>query len=120
MAAPIELNGGMEAARNASEAPGPVSGPYPSRSGQLPFLTVAEVAQLLGVAKSFVYRRTSQGHGDPIPCYRFGGHLRFLRPEVEAWAAQHRKLAEPPPVVRLAATAEGTSSLRLRVQSRRP
>jgi excisionase family DNA binding protein len=119
MGAPIELNGGMEAARKAPEASVPVSGPPPSRSGQLPFLTAADVAQLLGVAKSFVYRRTSQGHGDPIPCYRFGGHLRFLRPEVEAWAEQHRKSAEPPPVVRLAASIEDMSTVRLRAQSRR-
>lgn len=55
------------------------------------YLTTAQVALLLGVAKSFVYRRTSPHHPDPIPCYRFGGHLRFQANEVEAWAAGHRK-----------------------------
>ena len=61
------------------------------------YLTVAQVALLLGVAKSFVYRRTSPHHPDPIPCYRFGGHLRFLGADIDAWAAAHRKNPEEPP-----------------------
>ena len=60
------------------------------------YLTVAEVALILGVAKSFVYRRTSPHHPDPMPCYRFGGHLRFLLEEVQEWAAGHRKHQDAP------------------------
>ena len=60
-------------------------------SGATGYLTVAEVALILGVAKSFVYRRTSPHHPDPMPCYRFGGHLRFLAEEIQEWASRHRK-----------------------------
>jgi excisionase family DNA binding protein len=60
------------------------------------YLTVGEVGVLLGVAKSFVYRRTSPHHPDPIPCYRFGGHLRFRASEVESWASAHRKDTQEP------------------------
>ena len=82
-------------------------------------MTVAEVAGLLGVGKSFVYRRTSQGHADPIPCFRFGGHLRFLRHEVEAWANQHRKAADAPPTAVPLAVTGPRQTLQLRVRSRR-
>lgn len=54
------------------------------------YLTVEEVAELLGVPKSFVYRRTCRGASDPIVHYRFGGHLRFLRRDVEEWIARSR------------------------------
>jgi len=87
------------------------------------YLTVADVAELLGVAKSFVYRRTSKGHPDPIPCYRFGGHLRFLGHEVEAWATEHRKEAdvsrEGMPRLVAAASVEGRRRVRLRVREPR-
>lgn len=85
------------------------------------YLTVGQVAELLGVAPSFVYRRTSKGHPDPIPCYRFGGHLRFLGSEVNAWAAGHRKepdLAQPPARV-VAAAVEDRGRVRLRVREPR-
>lgn len=35
-----------------------------------PFLTINQGAALIGVPKFFIYRRTSRGHGDPIPHYR--------------------------------------------------
>ena len=54
------------------------------------YLTVEEVSELLGVPKSFVYRRTCRGAGDPIVHYRFGGHLRFLRKDVDEWIARSR------------------------------
>lgn len=85
------------------------------------YLTVGQVAELLGVATSFVYRRTSKGHSDPIPCYRFGGHLRFLGCEVNSWAAAHRKEADPTqePVRAVAAAVEGRQRVRLRVREAR-
>lgn len=86
------------------------------------YLTVGHVAELLGVAPSFVYRRTSKGHPDPIPCYRFGGHLRFLGAEVNAWAAGHQKeanLTQEPVRVVAAAAVEGRRRARLRVREPR-
>ena len=56
-------------------------------------LTTEQVASWLGVPKSFIYRRTCRGHLDPIPSYRFGGHLRFRADEVAAWIAEHRNRA---------------------------
>jgi excisionase family DNA binding protein len=55
------------------------------------YLTAADVAHLLKVPKSFVYRRTCRGHSDGLPSYRFGGHLRFRPDDIEAWIAQHRR-----------------------------
>lgn len=86
------------------ELRGPRNGPGPS------YLTVAEVAELLGVATSFVYRRTSAGHPDPIPCYRFGGHLRFLWSEVQGWASEHRKEPAEIPLPPLVAAGRQRSS----------
>ena len=54
------------------------------------YLTIDEVAKLMSVPKSFIYRRTCRGHSDPIPSYRFGGHLRFRLDEIEDWIATHR------------------------------
>ena len=53
-------------------------------------LTIEQVCELLGVAKTFVYRRTCKGHPDPIPAYRLGGHLRFQPDEIDAWIQVHR------------------------------
>ena len=55
-----------------------------------PFLTIEEVAELMKVPKSFIYRRTCRGHDDPIPSFRFGGHLRFRLDEIQDWIAKHR------------------------------
>lgn len=55
-----------------------------------PYLTIDEVAKLMSVPKSFIYRRTCRGHLDPIPSYRFGEHLRFRLDEIEDWIATHR------------------------------
>ena len=54
------------------------------------YLTIEHVATLLGVPKSFIYRRTARGHDDPIPHFRLGGHLRFRLDDVEAWVENHR------------------------------
>ena len=61
-----------------------------------PYLTIEQVAALIGVPKSFIYRRTAKGHCDPIPHYRLGGHLRFKLDDLEAWIEGHRSL-EPVP-----------------------
>lgn len=54
------------------------------------YLTIDEIAEVMSVPKSFIYRRTCRGHPDPIPSFRFGGHLRFRLDEIEAWIAAHR------------------------------
>ena len=54
------------------------------------YLTIDQVAELLAVPKSFIYRRTARGHDDPIPHYRLGGHLRFKAEDIEAWVESHR------------------------------
>jgi len=54
------------------------------------YLSVEEVAEILGVPKSFVYRRTCRGASDPIVHYRFGGHLRFLRKDIDEWISRNR------------------------------
>lgn len=62
----------------------------PRVQGPDQMLTLEELAAWLGVTKTFIYRRTCKGHTDPIPSYRFGGHLRFRRHEIEAWIEAHR------------------------------
>lgn len=69
------------------------------------YLTVDQVAGLLGVPKSFIYRRTARGHSDPLPHYRLGGHLRFKIEDVEAWVERHRRDPAPPPPVTLVAAS---------------
>lgn len=64
------------------------------------YLTIEEVAELMHVPKSFIYRRTCRGHDDPIPSFRFGGHLRFRLDEIEEWIANHRVLRERVPGIR--------------------
>jgi excisionase family DNA binding protein len=59
------------------------------------FLDIDQVADMMRVPKSFIYRRTAKGHDDPIPNYRLGRHLRFKLEDVEAWIENHRN--ETPP-----------------------
>lgn len=54
------------------------------------YLSIDQVAGILGVPKSFIYRRTARGHDDPIPHYRFGSNLRFKLDDVEEWIERHR------------------------------
>lgn len=85
------------------------------------YLTIDEVAEIMSVPKSFIYRRTCRGHSDPIPSFRFGGHLRFRLDEVEEWIATHRVEHEELPRIangmrRSAAAAKTTSRSRARLQ----
>jgi excisionase family DNA binding protein len=86
------------------------------------YLTIDEVAALMSVPKSFIYRRTCRGHADPIPSFRFGGHLRFRLDEIEEWIATHRVEHEELPRVevsvrRSAASVTRRSSRRLQRQT---
>ena len=71
------------------------------------YLNIEQVADILGVPKSFIYRRTARGHDDPIPHYRIGGHLRFKLEDVEAWIETHRNDPQPQrPTAMVAAVRE--------------
>jgi excisionase family DNA binding protein len=59
------------------------------------YLSIDQVAEILGVPKSFIYRRTARGHDDPIPHYRLGGHVRFKLDDVEDWIEKHRNDPAP-------------------------
>jgi excisionase family DNA binding protein len=73
------------------------------------YLNIEQVADLLGVPKSFIYRRTARGHGDPIPHYRLGGHLRFKLDDIEEWIEGHRyEPEEQSPAALVAAIRERT------------
>ena len=75
----------------ASRNPSPTARTEPlALSPPTRYLTIEEVAELMSVPKSFIYRRTCRGHTDPIPSFRLGGHLRFRLDEIEAWIAAHR------------------------------
>lgn len=52
-----------------------------------PLLNVEQAAALLNVRPSWVRDAT---RAQRLPCIRVGRHLRFTRPMLEAWAAQHR------------------------------
>ena len=52
-----------------------------------PLLNVEQAAALLNVRPSWVRDATRAGR---LPCIRVGRHLRFTRPMLEQWAAQHR------------------------------
>lgn len=72
------------------------------------YLNIEQVADMLGVPKSFIYRRTARGHADPIPHYRIGGHLRFKLEDVEAWVETHRNEPQTPPAAMVAAVQESS------------
>lgn len=86
-----------------------------------PYLTIEQVAALIGVPKSFIYRRTARGHGDPIPHYRLGGHLRFKLDDIEGWIETH-KSTEPAPRIALVAAdrQHRTASTREQLVRRTP
>jgi excisionase family DNA binding protein len=89
--------------------------PFPT-----PYLTIDQVADLIGVPKSFIYRRTARGHGDPIPHYRLGGHLRFKLDDVEEWIERHRNEPESESPAALVAAIRERSSRRSTKPLKRP
>lgn len=57
-------------------------------------LTAAEVADLLGVSKSWVLREWQAGR---LPGFRLTSRaLRFRRDEIDAWLETHRGIAPAP------------------------
>lgn len=51
-------------------------------------LTIEELAELLGVPKSWIYRRTCQKE---IPFIKLGNYVRFDLEQVEAWLEEINK-----------------------------
>ncbi len=65
-----------------------------------PLLDAEQAAALLNVRPSWIRDATRAGR---LPCIRVGRHLRFTRPMLEQWAAQHRiedAVARPGPRLR--------------------
>jgi len=58
-----------------------------------PFVTVADVARLLGVPASWIYERTARGD---IPHYRLGRYVRLRVSEVEQWLGEQRPTSGGP------------------------
>ena len=54
-------------------------------------LTIAEVAQWLGVSKAWVYDHVTRKR-PLLPCVRFGKMTRFRRKEIEGFIEAHIKL----------------------------
>lgn len=115
----------MSASRLAS-GDGPERGPKSGAPEQLQlfgprrYVTVEEVAALIGVPKSFIYRRTARGHNDPIPCYRLGSHLRFKLEDIEAWLEKHRHEPAPARPLPLVAAHLELSSRRSKTTLQQP
>lgn len=83
------------------------------------YLNIEQVAEILGVPRSFIYRRTARGHGDPIPHYRLGGHLRFKLDDVVDWIERHRNEPErDSPAALVAAIKERSSRRSTKLQRR--
>ena len=53
-------------------------------------LDVEGAAKLLGVSKSWIYRRTVSGE---VPSFLVGGSRRFSRRDLEAWLEEQRQNA---------------------------
>jgi excisionase family DNA binding protein len=52
-----------------------------------PLLTAPTAAELLSVRTSWIYEAVRTGR---LPCIRVGKHVRFLRSDLERWAAEQR------------------------------
>ena len=69
------------------EDPAVAVDPIMAVSSEEPLLDAEQAAALLNVRLSWVRDPTRAGR---LPCIRVGRHLRFTRPMLERWAAQHR------------------------------
>jgi excisionase family DNA binding protein len=55
-------------------------------------LTPSEVAELLRVPESWVYRAAREGR---LPCIRLGRYVRFGEHELERWLDERRGVGRP-------------------------
>jgi len=82
------LNSGLSC--DVGEPP-PEGRPTPARIPLKAYLTVAELADWLGVSRSWVYQRTSTRR---LPHVKLGAAIRFVPEDVEAWLSRG-KVATP-------------------------
>lgn len=61
-------------------------------SVQPEYLTRKEAAAYLGVTHDWLQRRAAELY---IPAYKFGGHVRYKRSTLDAWAAQQTITPQP-------------------------
>jgi excisionase family DNA binding protein len=52
------------------------------------YMSAQEVAAYLGVSTDWAYEKAAAGE---LPSYKFGGHRRFRRDELAAWAEAQRQ-----------------------------
>jgi excisionase family DNA binding protein len=53
-----------------------------------PLLTIADIAEWLGVSKSWVYDHTTRKQ-PRLPCVRFGEMTRFRQADIEKFIEEH-------------------------------
>ena len=68
---------------NDIDAAGPANG-----SADIGLLTAGQVAQLLGVPKSWVYAQSREGR---LPTVRLGRYYRYRAAVVQAWLAEQER-----------------------------
>ena len=61
------------------------------------YIGVPEAAEYLGVSADWVYEKAAAGE---LPSYKFGGHRKFKRSELDEYVAAHRSgpAGRPSPV----------------------
>lgn len=68
--------------------------PPPTPAGQAEFLSVGDLAELIGLSEGAVRNLRYRGRGPAAT--KVGGRLRFRRRDVEEWLAGERKAEEAP------------------------
>lgn len=58
------------------------------------FLSVNQLAEILGVPVSWIYDRTRQGGPEQLPHYKIGKYVRFAEAEIEEYLKQRIQQAE--------------------------
>ncbi|MEW5701576.1 MAG: helix-turn-helix domain-containing protein [Candidatus Zixiibacteriota bacterium] len=58
------------------------------------FLSVKELAEVLGVPVSWIYDRTRQGGPEQLPHYKVGKYVRFSEAEIEEYLKAKSQQAE--------------------------
>jgi len=71
----------------------PTTDPRTNQTGRRPLMSIAEVAELLGVTVRHVRRLVAERR---VPFIKWGHLLRFDPDEIDAWIAQHHVGAHRP------------------------
>jgi excisionase family DNA binding protein len=85
----------MEAQRTKASG-GAIAGPIAAATSEFePLLSIADVAELLKLPRSWVYEHTRRRGFGRIPGFRLGKYWRFHRVEVLEWLEKQRIGARP-------------------------